>query len=288
VAVQRVSATRNVELTLHAFPTFSAGLFSRVIPRSLVTPADARGAIAAAAVNFASLQQEPFSSEGPALGPGGKVTGPAGIAKPDVTGFDGVTVSTPPAFFGTSAAAPHVAGAAALIKAFYPQMHIRNQRRALEALVNDLGVAGRDSLFGEGVAELGLQPIDFDGDGILDDGNGDDLAGLPASGACATGQGSGCDDNCPLVPNAGQQGVGGIGAAPTDGIGNACQCGDVSANGIVSGTDSLRINQAVLNLFPMIGTNGAIVSRRDASPFFLVGRCDVDASVGGACTATDA
>jgi hypothetical protein len=38
----------------------------------------------------------------------------------------------------------------------------------------------------------------------------------------------------------------------------------------------------------MVGTNGATVSKRDAAPFFLVGRCDVNGSVGGARTATDA
>ena len=38
-------------------------------------------------------------------------------------------------------------------------------------------------------------------------------------------------DNCPQRANPGQEDTGGIANAVADGIGNACQCGDVTANG---------------------------------------------------------
>jgi subtilisin family serine protease len=59
-------------------------------------------------INHATIQF--FSSQGPTLD---------GRLKPDVSGIDGVSISGagrfPSPFFGTSAAAPHVAGVAALV-----------------------------------------------------------------------------------------------------------------------------------------------------------------------------
>lgn len=54
-------------------------------------------------------------------------------------------------------------------------------------------------------------------------------------------------DNCPFTPNAGQEDVGGIGfgSAP-DGIGDACQCGDVTGNGVVTNGDALQIRRSLL------------------------------------------
>jgi hypothetical protein len=44
-------------------------------------------------------------------------------------------------------------------------------------------------------------------------------------------------DNCPLRANPGQSDVGGAGSALADGIGDACQCGDVSNDGGIDGID---------------------------------------------------
>ena len=44
-------------------------------------------------------------------------------------------------------------------------------------------------------------------------------------------------DNCPDVENPFQEDVGSIGTNPPDGIGDACQCGDVNKNGIVTADD---------------------------------------------------
>ncbi len=92
------------------------------------------------------------------------------------------------------------------------------------------------------------------------------------------------DDKCPAIANPGQQDVGGITIAPPDGIGDACQCGDVNNSGHVNATDGLIINQASLNIGVFSVTNGATVSKTNA-PFFLHGKCDVNASL--ACTSTD-
>ena len=54
-------------------------------------------------------------------------------------------------------------------------------------------------------------------------------------------------ENCPFFPNPDQTDSGGIGvgSAP-DGIGDACQCGDVSGNGVVTTADALIIRRSML------------------------------------------
>ena len=47
-------------------------------------------------------------------------------------------------------------------------------------------------------------------------------------------------DNCKYEPNPTQSDVGGLGAAAPDGIGDACQCGDVNNDGIVTSSDAAR------------------------------------------------
>jgi len=54
-------------------------------------------------------------------------------------------------------------------------------------------------------------------------------------------------DNCPFVANAGQQDTGGLGAAsPPNGVGDACECGDVTGDGFVTLVDSVSISRALL------------------------------------------
>ncbi len=50
-------------------------------------------------------------------------------------------------------------------------------------------------------------------------------------------------DNCPLEPNADQDDRGGFGSPLADGIGDACQCGDMSGDGEVGGDDVLALRQ---------------------------------------------
>ncbi len=68
------------------------------------------------------------------------------------------------------------------------------------------------------------EPADADGDGVID-----------------------ANDNCTYAANPGQEDTGGVGvgSAP-DGIGNACQCGDVSGDGRVTVTDAVVIQRSLL------------------------------------------
>ena len=74
---------------------------------------------------------------------------------------------------------------------------------------------------------------DLDAVSGFSDGDGD---GVPEPG-----------DNCPNFANANQSDIGGIGAASgPDGIGDACQCGDVSGNGRVTTADATLITRSLL------------------------------------------
>jgi parallel beta-helix repeat protein len=50
-------------------------------------------------------------------------------------------------------------------------------------------------------------------------------------------QNPGGGDNCPGVPNPGQEDTGGLNTALPNGRGNACECGDVTDNGVVDAAD---------------------------------------------------
>ncbi len=93
--------------------------------------------------------------------------------------------------------------------------------------------------------------IDNDGDGRADypfdpgcTDSADDDESAPDS------DGDGVEDpidNCLHFANASQSDVGGIGAsAGADGIGDACQCGDVTGDGSVTTTDAVLITRALL------------------------------------------
>ncbi len=86
----------------------------------------------------------------------------------------GLTPNGYQAWAGTSMASPHVAGAAALIRAFYPSLPAARVREILQLTADDMGKAGRDSVHGFGrlnayKALLGAEPCyaDFNRDGVL-------------------------------------------------------------------------------------------------------------------------
>jgi subtilisin family serine protease len=101
-------------------------------------------------------QVEPFSSRGPA-----RIDFPARVdrAKPDLAGFDGVSISNagafpacPPfcAFFGTSAASPHTAAVAALLLQKDRSMTPLAVQTALRKGAADIGSVGFDNASGFG------------------------------------------------------------------------------------------------------------------------------------------
>lgn len=84
-----------------------------------------------------------FSSRGPEV----EVTAPGVNVVTDRGG--GVTAR----FSGTSASAPHVAGAAALVRALAPGLEPAGVRALLRRTARDLGPAGRDDAFGAGLLD---------------------------------------------------------------------------------------------------------------------------------------
>jgi hypothetical protein len=84
-------------------------------------------------------------------------------------------------------------------------------------------------------------------------------------------------DNCDLVANVAQTDTGGLGAGSMpDGIGDACQCGDINNSGVVDSTDFVLLNRSSLGLSPYFSLPGM--------PGYA--KCDVNASA-PACSSTD-
>ena len=61
-------------------------------------------------------------------------------------------------FAGTSAAAPHVAGAAVLVKQAYPNYTPDQLQQFLEDNADDLGTVGKDNVYGAGLVHLPAPP----------------------------------------------------------------------------------------------------------------------------------
>src|SRR5262249_32281564 len=97
---------------------------------------------------------EPFSSRGPTID---------NRVKPDIAGQDGVSSSVygastgtcgPDGFYGTSAAAPHTAGVAALVLGQTPSLSVTQLQSAITGAALDLGPSGKDNSFGAGKLRL--------------------------------------------------------------------------------------------------------------------------------------
>lgn len=119
------------------------------------SPADARGSLSVGAVdqrNWSSGTIESYSSRGPTVD---------GRIKPDLVAPTGVSTFSygATAFWGTSAAAPHVAGAAALIKSANPSYTRSQLVDALVAATVDLGDRGKDNTYGAGKLVLPLLQV---------------------------------------------------------------------------------------------------------------------------------
>jgi uncharacterized repeat protein (TIGR01451 family) len=128
----------------------------RVEARSLVFPADSPAALAVAAVDVDTSVQTENSSEGPILAAGGGLPSGTEAAKPDLASFAHVdTVSFGAGVFGgSSAAAAHAAGMAALLKQRHPGFDRANLAERLRDIAatgsNDLGDPGHDFQHGAG------------------------------------------------------------------------------------------------------------------------------------------
>ncbi len=156
---------------------------------SIAQPADCASTIAVGATDLSDAP-EYFSSEGPTTD---------GRAKPDVSGPDRVQTSLTSLFAGTSASAPHVTGAVALLMAQNPTMTLAQIKWLLISTAKDVNTAGFDYRTGSGRISL-----DADGDGYNHD-----------------------TDNCRLISNPTQADLDG------DGIGDACD-DDIDGDGLTN------------------------------------------------------
>lgn len=159
---------------------------------SLAQPADCHYVVSVGASDL-NDNLESFSSEGPTTD---------GRNKPEVDGPDRVATSRTTLFAGTSASAPHVAGATALLRAKNSSMSASQIRALLESTANvkDLKPpVGYD--FRSGFGRISL---DADGDGYNHD-----------------------SDNCPLLANPTQADL------DNDGLGDACDP-DIDGDGLTN------------------------------------------------------
>ena len=146
--IVQYSATSDHRLELFSY---NHNIDPAVASNSLVSPADASGVLAVGAIdykNWTTGPQESFSSQGPTSD---------GRTKPEICGPDNVASYTyGSSFLGTSAATPHVAGAAALILSSNPNYSISQLWNALTSSAIDIGSSGQDNIYGYG--RLNLPP----------------------------------------------------------------------------------------------------------------------------------
>lgn len=141
---------------LELFTTSRVKLRYPVATSSIPAPGNAPfvltvGAIAAA--SWTTGPQETYSSQGPT---NRSRLNPTSLVKPDLMGPDRVDTLSygPGAFPGTSASAPHVAGAAAVVWSANPSWSMPQVRAWLEGSAVDMGSAGKDNVYGHGRLNL--------------------------------------------------------------------------------------------------------------------------------------
>ncbi len=124
---------------------------------SLAEPATSSAALSVGALCWQTRQPEFFTSQGPTID---------GRTKPDIAGHDsvsgatygGFTACAESAFAGTSAAAPEVSGAAALVKQAFPKYGPDELQQYLLKSARDMGSAGMDNVTGAGELQLPKAP----------------------------------------------------------------------------------------------------------------------------------
>ncbi|HEY7149070.1 MAG TPA: S8 family serine peptidase [Gaiellaceae bacterium] len=154
IRAQRVTG-KPVRFDLFTFP--GPNLEYQVAAGSVTEPGTSPAALTVGAACWRDNTLEPYSSQGPTID---------SRAKPDLVGPDSVssgifgafTTCGRSGFAGTSAATPHVAAAAALVKQANPSFGPDEIAAYLEERTVDLGAPGRDAMFGSGALSMGAAP----------------------------------------------------------------------------------------------------------------------------------
>lgn len=142
---------------------------------SIVGPATAEFAFTVGASSFSDNALQPYSGRGRANASGGGF--PDGHFQPQVLGPTGVSTSVTgeTSFGGTSASAPHIAAAAALVMQAYPNFtraNVEDFLRNRAADFSDPGETGPDVAYGYGPLWLGNPPDGSGGNGAAGDSIG--------------------------------------------------------------------------------------------------------------------
>jgi len=123
-------------------------------------PAVSPSILTVESVYWNSLQLEETSSQGP-IKDGRVKTDLVAPTCVKTVSYPGDPTSDDPelcGFAGTSAAVPHVAGAAVLVKQAYPNSTVDQLQQFLEDNADDLGAVGKDNVYGAGLVKLPPPP----------------------------------------------------------------------------------------------------------------------------------
>jgi hypothetical protein len=170
--------------------------------------------------------------------------------------------------YGISFALGTAAGAAAFVLSENPALTRAQLLERLKQTADKVGpyayTGGRNDYYGHGRLNVyrGALVGDVDGDGVPGDGDGSWIVG---DDPCAGGTSS-CDDNCPVEPNASQTDNGRVGVGGADGIGNACQCGDVTGDGKVLTDDADQIQAFLTGSALTVPGKCNVVGEQGGSP----------------------
>ena len=146
------SGTPSFDLFVEGEP-YGLALRYAVAGRSVADPAASPNVVTAGAACWRTGAIEPYSSQGPTID---------GRVKPDLAAPDSVSTATygpftacgESGFSGTSAAAPHATGIAALVRQRFPKLPVDGVRALLLQEVADAGTPGVDPVYGAGNLRL--------------------------------------------------------------------------------------------------------------------------------------